>query len=125
MARTKTLLILVWIAQIVIALIFLQSLFFKFAGAEEAIYIFSTIGIEPLGRYLIGVAELIIAILLFVPRTAKYAAIGSLLVVLPAIFFHLTILGIEVQGDNSLLFGLAILVALLSFFVAWARFKRL
>lgn len=125
MPKSKTLLILTWIAQIIIALIFIQSLFFKFTGATEAVYIFSTIGLEPLGRYLIGAAELIISILLFVPKTSKYAAIGSLLVVLPAIFFHLTILGVEVQGDNGLLFGMAILVALLSMFVIWARFRKL
>ena len=41
-----------------VAAILLQTLFFKFTGAEESVYIFSTLGMEPFGRYASGVAEL-------------------------------------------------------------------
>src|SRR3990167_8905470 len=118
------LLIALWIAQIIIAIIFLQSLFFKFTGAPEAIYIFSQIVIEPWGRYAIGIAELIVAILLLVPATSKYGAIGALLIILPAILLHLTVLGVSVMEDKGLLFGLAITVAILSAFVIWARTRK-
>ena len=119
------LLIAAWAAQIIIAIIFLQTLFFKFTGAEESKYIFDKIGIEPWGRYAVGIAELVIAILILVPATSKYGAIGALLIVLPAIFFHLTILGISVMNDRGLLFGMAISITILSAFVIWARFFKL
>ena len=60
---------LTWIARIVAAVILLQTLYFKFSGAEESVYIFSTLGIEPYGRIGSGIAELISAILILVPRT--------------------------------------------------------
>ncbi|PIN89440.1 DoxX family protein [Candidatus Pacearchaeota archaeon CG10_big_fil_rev_8_21_14_0_10_34_76] len=118
-------LITVWIAQIIIALILLQTLYFKFTGAEESKFIFSKIGVEPWGRYFIATAELTIAVLLLIPTTSKYASIGAMAIILPAIFFHLTILGIEVMNDKGLLFGLAILIFVLSAFVTWARFAKL
>ena len=48
-----------WVLQLVIAGILFQTLFFKFTGAEESVYIFSTLGIEPWGRIASGVAELV------------------------------------------------------------------
>ena len=99
-----------WLLQIVVAVILLQTLFFKFTGAEESIYIFTMVGAEPWGRYGSGVMELIAAVLLLVPG---YAAMGALLAVavgVGAVFSHLTILGIDVKGDGGLLFGLACVV---------------
>lgn len=100
-----------WIAQVVVAAILLQTLFFKFTGAEESIYIFEKVGAEPRGRYASGVMELIAAGLLF--SGGRRAAIGAALamgVITGAIGAHLTKLGIEVQGDGGLLFGLALAV---------------
>ncbi len=121
--RGKTKKIVLWIVQIIVALILLQTLFFKFTGAEEAKYIFSTIGIEPWGRYLVGILELIAGILLFT-NWALYGAILALIISVGAIFSHLTILGVEVMGDNGLLFGMAIVVAILSIFVIAMRWKK-
>ncbi len=42
--------ILDWVARILAAVIMLQTLFFKFSAAEESVYIFSTLGMEPWGR---------------------------------------------------------------------------
>ena len=39
-----------WALQLVVAGILLQTLFFKFTGAAESVYIFSTLGVEPWGR---------------------------------------------------------------------------
>src|SRR5918911_2753232 len=65
-----------WLLQITVAAILLQTLFFKFTGAEESVYIFSTVGrfvgvagVEPWGRIGSGVVELISAILLLIPAT--------------------------------------------------------
>lgn len=99
-----------WILRIAIALILFQTLFFKFLGAEESIYIFSTLGVEPWGRYLTGFAELISVILLLISQTTICGALLSMSVIAGAIVAHLTKLGIAVQGDGGLLFGLAVAV---------------
>ncbi len=99
-----------WLLQIVVAIILLQTLFFKFTSAEESVYIFSTLGLEPWGRYASGVAELIASLLLLAPGYAPFGALLSLGVISGAIVSHLTKLGIEVKGDGGLLFGLAVTV---------------
>src|SRR3954451_23286309 len=110
MEYTRAVLIGSWILRIVAAIILLQTLFFKFTGAAESVYIFSTLGVEPWGRIGSGVVELIAAILLLVPATTTVGAALALGVITGAILSHLTVLGIEVQGDGGLLFGLAITV---------------
>ena len=99
-----------WILQIVVAVILLQTLFFKFTAAAESVYIFSTLGAEPWGRIGSGAVELIAAILLLLPATITVGAALALAVIVGAIVSHLTILGIEVQGDGGLLFVLALTV---------------
>ena len=99
-----------WALQLVVAGILLQTLFFKFTGAAESVYIFSTLGAEPWGRIGSGVVELIAALLLLYPATITLGALLSLGVISGAIVSHLTVLGIEVQGDGGLLFLLALAV---------------
>jgi hypothetical protein len=111
---TKTEVFVAWICRIVAAVILLQTLFFKFSAAPESVYIFTKVGLEPWGRIVSGVAELIAAILLFVPWFAWLGAGLALGVIGGAIVSHLTVLGIEVQGDHGLLFWLAVVVAVCS-----------
>ena len=99
-----------WALQLIVAGILLQTLFFKFTGAAESVYIFSTLGAEPWGRIGSGVVELIAALLLLYPATITLGALLSLGVISGAIVSHLTVLGIEVQGDGGLLFVLALAV---------------
>lgn len=99
-----------WILQVIVALILFQTLFFKFTGAEESKYIFSTLGMEPWGRIASGVAELIAVILLLHPKTVPIGAAVSMMVTSGAIVSHLTRLGIVVKDDGGLLFGLAVAV---------------
>jgi len=101
-----------WILRGVAAIILLQTLYFKFSGAEESIYIFSTLGIEPYGRIGSGIAEAIVSILLVIPRTTWLGALGGVGVMGGAILSHVLVLGIDVQNDGGLLFALAILVFL-------------
>jgi hypothetical protein len=108
MSHVPKLQILSWVLQLTIAGILLQTLFFKFAGAEESVYIFSTLGAEPWGRIGSGVVELVAAVLLLVPATAPFGALLTMGVMAGAIGSHLTVLGIEVRGDGGLLFGLAV-----------------
>ena len=113
LSRAQT--VLSWLIQLVVAGILLQTLFFKFTGAEESVYIFSSVGgvlhiagAEPWGRLGSGVVELMASLLLLVPRTASIGALVTMGVMGGAIVSHLAILGIEVKGDGGLLFGLAL-----------------
>lgn len=106
-----------WIARLIAAAILLQTLFFKFTGASESIYIFQTVGMEPWGRYGSGIVELIAAILLLAPGTTVIGAALGLAVMSGAIFFHLTRLGLVVQDDGGLLFALALVVFTCSAFL--------
>lgn len=121
MEISKTLKSVSWVLRIVTAGILLQTLFFKFTGAPESVYIFSTLGLEPWGRIGSGVAELIASILLLLPRTAVLGAALSLAVITGAIASHLTKLGIALPavGDHGELFALAITVFLCSAGLLW------
>ena len=113
----NTALTISWICRVVVALILFQTLFFKFTGAEESKYIFTTVmGVEyeAIGRIGSGIVELIAAILLLIPSTASIGAVLALGTITGAIFSHLTKLGIVVKDDGGLLFILAIVVFLLS-----------
>ncbi len=102
--------IISWTLQALAAAILLQTLFFKFTGAKESRYIFSTLGLEPWGRIGSGVVELVAAMLLLSPRYAAVGAVMAMGVMCGAIISHLTKLGIVVQNDGGLLFTLAIVV---------------
>ncbi len=101
-----------WVLRAAAAAILLQTLFFKFTGAKESIYIFSTLGLEPWGRIGTGVVELVASVLLLIPRTAVYGAAVSLGVISGAIMSHLTKLGITLPAvdDKGELFALAVVV---------------
>lgn len=43
-----------WCCRLAAAGILLQTLFFKFTGAEEPVYIFTKVGIEPWGGMALG-----------------------------------------------------------------------
>ena len=109
--------IIYWIVRIIAALILMQTLFFKFSGSPESVFIFTTVGMEPWGRISVGVAELIASILLLLNRTAWIGAILALGLMTGAIGMHFTRLGIEVQDDGGQLFIYAIVVFLSSAFV--------
>ncbi|MBK8341435.1 MAG: DoxX family protein [Flavobacteriales bacterium] len=104
---------------LIAAVILLQTLFFKFTAAPESVYIFTTLGMEPEGRIGSGIAELIAAVLLLWPLLAWVGAALALGIMGGAVFSHLTVLGIVVQGDGGQLFYLAVLVAVLSAFVLY------
>lgn len=106
-----------WAARLIVVVILLQTLFFKFTGAEESRYIFTTLmgpELEAVGRIGSGVVELVAAVLLLVPSKAWLGALLSLGTISGAIFSHLTVLGIEVKDDGGLLFVLAVTVFVLS-----------
>ena len=102
--------VILWILRLLAAAIMLQTLFFKFTAAPESIYIFSTLGIEPWGRIGTGTMELIASVLILIPATTGIGALLGIGLMGGAIFFHLTKLGLVVQGDGGQLFIYALLV---------------
>jgi hypothetical protein len=112
MVHTRAFVWTSWALRSIVAVILLQTLFFKFSAAKESVYIFSTLGMEPWGRIGSGVFELVASILLFIPSTVTIGAAMAFAATGSAILFHLTRLGIALTavGDHGELFSLAILV---------------
>ena len=104
--------IFIWIIKLIAVVILVQTLYFKFSGAEESVYIFSTLGVEPYGRIGSGIVELIASILILIPRTTLLGALMALGTMVGAIFSHLFVLGIVVKNDGGELFILAIITLL-------------
>jgi putative oxidoreductase len=109
-----------WVLQIVVAVILFQTLFFKFSGAEESVYIFSTLGVEPWGRLVAGTMELVAVGLILYPPTVVYGALLSLAVITGALASHVK-LGLVVKDDGGLLFVLAMSVFLASLAIVYLR----
>src|SRR5689334_10986870 len=105
MSNCRTHTIASWVLQLIAAAILAQTLFFKFTGAEESKYIFTTLNAEPWGRVATGCAELVTVVLLLAPRTVMVGAMLSLGLMLGAIGSHFVKLGLVVKNDGGLLFG--------------------
>jgi len=121
MSLTRVQWISSWVLQVAAAAILFQTLFFKFTGAEESVYIFTALGAEPWGRIGSGVLESIVVVLLLIPATASIGAFLGIGVAVGAILSHLTRLGIVVKDDGGLLFGLALTVLVASVIVLFLR----
>ena len=115
------------VLQAVAAVILLQTLFFKFTGAPESVYIVSTLGAEAWGQIGTCVVELLAAGLLLYPRTVAAGAAVSLAGIMGAIFSHLTRLGIAIPAvdDHGELFALAVVVFVASAVVLALRRREL
>lgn len=107
------------------AIILLQTLLYKFTAAPESVYIFSTLGLEPYGRIGLGVVELIVAVLLVVPRTTWLGALLGVGIMAGALFSHMTKLGIVVQNDGGTLFILALITFVCCLLLVWMHRKQI
>lgn len=114
-----------WALRIVIAIVLLQTLRYKFFAHPDSVYIFTELGLEPYGRIGIGVLELIAALLILVPRTIWLGALLVVGLMSGAIMSHLTQLGIEVNGDGGVLFFMALGVFILSAIVLFNQRKSI
>ncbi len=103
-------LIFKWLSRIVAAGILLQTLRFKFAAHPDSILIFSSLGVEPWGRIVLGVIELLIAIAILVPKTSIKGSYGAMAIMIGAIISHIAVLGINFNNDGGTLFIMAIVV---------------
>jgi len=113
------------ILRIIIAIILVQTLRYKFTAHPDSVYIFTKVGLEPYGRIAIGVFELIAAILILIPKTIWLGALLTLGIISGAIFMHLTDLGIEINGDGGMVFYMALVVFILSLVILWINWKSL
>ncbi|MEW7280531.1 DoxX family protein [Aquimarina sp. 2201CG1-2-11] len=109
---------------VIVAVILIQTLRFKFTAHPDSVYIFTKVGMEPYGRIGTGIVELIAGILLIIPKTAWIGAMITLGTIGGAIMMHLTKLGIEVNNDGGTLFVVAIVTFVLSTIILWIKRKE-
>lgn len=143
MDRAKIMHYLPWALAIFVAIVFVQSLFFKFTNSFETIHIFTTIGdwmgsiglpafiasgFAAWGGYTVGSIELIASVLLIIRRTQSLGALIGFVIISGAIFFHLfTPLGVSVvideagNRDGGQLFALAVGVFVSTILIMWLR----
>lgn len=117
----KTTRLIEWIFRIAIAVILLQTLYFKFTAQPESVVLFTKLGVEPWGRIGTGILELITGILILIPSFAALGALMSLGLMAGAIASHLLVIGIESDNDGGQLFMLAVIVFTLSAIVLYLR----
>ena len=113
-----------WALRIIAAIILLQTLYFKFSGHEESVALFTKLGIEPWGRIGTGVMELIASLLLLIPATVFIGAFLGIGLMAGAILSHLTILGIESNGDGGQLFIMAVVVLVSCFILCLMNWQQ-
>ena len=111
--------------RLAVAIILVQTLRYKFTAHPDSVLIFTKVGMEPIGRIMTGVAELIAAIMLLIPRTIWAGAGLTMALLGGAIMMHLTLIGIEVNGDNGLLFYTAIITFIMSAIILWSEKKNI
>lgn len=116
---------ILFVLRLIVAVILLQTLYYKFGAHEDSVYIFTTLGLEPHGRIGIGVMELIASMLILWKRTIWAGALLTVGLMAGAIFSHLTQLGIEVKGDGGQLFYMAVATWVLSLVVLWSERKQI
>jgi uncharacterized membrane protein YphA (DoxX/SURF4 family) len=107
-----------WVLRIIAALIMLQTLYFKFSGSDESVFIFSELGIEPWGRIATGIFELIASILILYPMTTFFGSVLAIGLMSGAVIAHLSKLGIAVKNDGGQLFIYALLALVSSLILA-------
>ena len=113
------------VLRIIVALILIQTLRFKFTAHPDSVYIFEKVGLEPGGRIAIGILELIAGILLLIPKTVWAGALLTLGVISGAIFMHLTKLGIVINNDGGVLFITAVTTFILSAIILFMYRKNI
>ena len=108
-----------FLLKLIAALIMLQTLFYKFGGAQESINLFTKLAgeNEVFLRIGTGVLELIAALLLFVPKKIWIGALLTVGLMSGAILSHLTKIGIEHNDDGGLLFASAVFTLIIGLIV--------
>lgn len=117
--------ILLWVLKIIASLIMLQTLYYKFSGSAESVYIFSQMNMEPWGRYATGIAELVASILILYKPTTAIGSFFAAGIMSGALLSHAFVLGIEVMDDHGLLFLYALIVWVAALLLIWIEREKL
>ncbi|PWG05165.1 DoxX family membrane protein [Polaribacter aquimarinus] len=101
---------IIFVLKLLAAIIMLQTLFYKFTGAQESVDLFTKLAgdNEKILRIATGILELIASILLFIPKKVWIGALFTLVLMGGAILVHITKIGIQHNNDGGLLFFAAI-----------------
>ena len=118
---------ILFILKIIASVIMLQTLFYKFSGAQESIDLFTKLigENEAYMRIGTGILELIASILIFIPKTTWIGALLTVGLMSGAILSHLTKIGIEHNNDSGLLFTSAIIIFLAGIIVSYSERKNI
>jgi len=116
---------IVWIFQIIAAVIFIGVGIMKFKAGPADVMIFEVLGMEPSGRLLIATIEIIAGLLLLTKALSATGAFIGIGVMLGAIIAHATILGFNINNDGGMHILLLALVLFSCIVVAYIRRKQL
>ncbi len=103
--------IVIWFFQLLCGGILLVTSWAKLSGQPVDIRLFTELGMEPTGRYLIGVIEGMAAIFLFTHRLAATGGVLALGTMLGALLAHLSILGFN--GENAAMWSTVMISSLI------------
>ncbi|WP_018970526.1 MauE/DoxX family redox-associated membrane protein [Rubritalea marina] len=114
--------------RVIVAVIILQTLRFKFTGHPDSVDLFSEVSNfafgdaskEGLLRVGTGAIELIAGVMLLIPRTVFVGALLTAGTMMGAIMTHVLVIGIVFKEDGGALFGVALLALLGSLYCMWA-----
>lgn len=102
-----------WFLQIIVILILAYPAWSKLTGTPEEVALFTQLGMEPAGRYIIGFLEALAIVLLLIPSSVTWGAILTLGLMCGAFIAHATRIGFG--GDiitSSIFLGATFLSAL-------------
>lgn len=122
---SKTIHIVLWVAQILLALILISGTYLKFMPIEKISTTMPWTGqIPELHVRLLGFIDLVAAVGLVLPSLLRIkpqltvkAAMGTVALMISAILFHIS------RGESAVI-GINIFAIVLALFVAWGRLKK-
>ncbi len=109
-----------WVLQLGIIALLAPAAYYKLTGHNESTALFTTLGMEPGGRYIIGFLEATACALLLTPNSAVHGAILTLGIMIGAIIAHLS----KIWFDSMFAyFSIALVIA--SSIVIYLRRKQI
>jgi len=112
--------IISWVLQLCIIALFAPAAYSKLTSHEASIALFTELGMEPTGRYVIGFLEAVACALLLMPNTAVHGAILSLGIMIGAVIAHFSKIGF-----NDMFAYFAIILVICSSAIIYLRRKQI
>jgi len=101
-ATGRTITVLLWCVQALLAFVFVNAAWAKLAGNPEMVALFTAVGSGQWFRYVTGILELTGAVLIVLPKTRRMGAVVLATVMLGAITLHLFILHVSLTTPGIL-----------------------